>query len=138
VAADNTALYLLAPKTDLHGLGFDPFKVRLFLDYSVLLFSKTYSKAPLSYWVGGGLLWCSKDPAALSPQVYCFPPQPPTCLMHLLSICLPQGAEDFRRLKEQEREAQRPGQGAGKKRHRGIAFGSGGDREADTEGVGTA
>ena len=37
-----------------------------------------------------------------------------------------QGAEDFRRLKEQEREAQRPGQGAGKKRHRGIAFGSGG------------
>ena len=26
VAADNTSLYLLAPKTDVHGLGFDPFK----------------------------------------------------------------------------------------------------------------
>lgn len=28
VAAENTQLYLLAPKTDVHGLGFDPFKVR--------------------------------------------------------------------------------------------------------------
>ena len=27
VAAENTQLYLLAPKTDVHGLGFDPFKV---------------------------------------------------------------------------------------------------------------
>ena len=27
VAADNIPLYLLAPKTDVHGLGFDPFKV---------------------------------------------------------------------------------------------------------------
>lgn len=28
VAPENTQLYLLAPKTDVHGLGFDPFKVR--------------------------------------------------------------------------------------------------------------
>jgi hypothetical protein len=47
-----------------------------------------------------------------------------------------QGAEDFRRLKEQEREAQRPGQGTGKKRHRGIAFGSGGDRQGGSRACG--
>lgn len=63
VAAENTQLYLLAPKTDVHGLGFDPFK----------------------------------------------------------------DAEDFRRLKEQAREAARPKTAAeeGRKRRRGIAFGSG-------------
>ncbi|PRW45437.1 G patch domain-containing TGH-like isoform X1 [Chlorella sorokiniana] len=62
VAAENTQLYLLAPKTDVHGLGFDPFK----------------------------------------------------------------DAEDFRRLKEQAREAARPkAAGEGRKRRRGIAFGSG-------------
>ncbi|KAI7838498.1 hypothetical protein COHA_007760 [Chlorella ohadii] len=62
VAPENTQLYLLAPKTDVHGLGFDPFK----------------------------------------------------------------GAEDFRRLKEQAREAARPKTTAeARKRRRGIAFGSG-------------
>lgn len=64
VAAENTPLHLLVPKTDVHGLGFDPLK----------------------------------------------------------------GAEDFRRIKEAARAAARPGAGsgeAGKKRRRGIAFGSG-------------
>lgn len=44
-------------------------------------------------------------------------------------MLLPQGAEDFRRLKQAAREAARPkGPGEAKKRRRGIAFGSGAHR----------
>ena len=81
------------------------------------------------------LLRCSSDwPAALPRNLPAYLPahlpDAPAC-----QCCLAQGAEDFRRLKEQEREAQRPGQGTGKKRHRGIAFGSGGGRQAVRQAV---
>ena len=130
VAAENTQLYLLAPKTDVHGLGFDPFKV---------------GAGPGLcgwWWWGGYPSLVAVHPCHTSAR-HGWPWPPPACggasgPMHgpcalerlpcTRSRCLPpQGAEDFRRLKEQRQAAARPGQGAGdaRKRRRGIAFGSG-------------
>ena len=53
VGAQNTALHLLAPKTDVHGLGYDPFKVRLAEEEHMLLWNmlvQLAGRAPARRW----------------------------------------------------------------------------------------